>query len=245
MLLRLRFLLLFILLSTLLLPGQAAAQTAAPVTQPGRLVFRLRAEFSHLASAEQIAVPTLTAALQRLGATGLHQKFPRTLLPDPEQPEAVNLRLLYEIRLPAAVPLDRARGLLLATGAVEYAEPLYVRLPLHQPNDPGADSVSGSQYYLKNIRAYGAWDITQSDSTQLIGITDTGFRLTHEDLRRQVQRNYADPINGIDDDHDGYVDNFQGWDLADNDNDPSVDSRIPQSRHGVGVAGVAAGQAGQ
>ena len=245
---RLRFLLLLPYLIICLLSGRAAAQTAAPVAQPGRLVFRLRAEFSHLASAEQIAVPALTAALQRLGATQLHQKFPRTLLPDPEQPAAVNLRLLYEVRLPTAVPLDRARGLLLATGAVEYAEPLYVRPPLYQPNDPGADSTSTAQFYqyqfyLKNIRAYGAWDVTRGDSTQLIGITDTGFRLTHEDLRRQLQRNYADPINGLDDDHDGYVDNFLGWDLADNDNDPTFDPRIQQAQHGVGVSGVAAGQA--
>ena len=241
--LRLRFLLLFILLSALLLPGRAAAQTTAPATQPGRLVFRLRAEFSQLASAEQIAEPALTAALQRLGATRLHQKFPRTLLPDPEQPAAVNLRLLYEVRLPAAVPLDRARGLLLATGAVEYAEPLYVRRPLYQPNDPGADSVGGGQYYLKNIRAYEAWDLVRGDSAQLIGITDTGFRFTHEDLQHQVQRNYADPINGLDDDHDGYVDNFRGWDFADNDNDPTIDPQVKPSRHGVWVSGVAAGQA--
>ena len=240
--LRLRCLLL-IFLTTLLLPGGAAAQTAGPATQPGRLVFRLRPEFSHLASAEQIAVPALTAALQRLGATQLRQKFPQTLRPNPEQPEAVNLRLLYQVRLPATVPLDRARGLLLATGAVEYAEPLYVRLPLYQPNDPGADSVGGRQYYLKNIRAYGAWDVTRSDSTQVIGITDTGFLLTHEDLRHQLKRNYADPINGLDDDHDGYVDNFQGWDLADNDNDPTFNLKVAQSKHGVQVSGVATGQA--
>ena len=218
-------------------PGAVTA-----VGQPGRLVFRLRPEFSHLATTKQIAVPTLVAALQRIGTTQLIQKFPNTLLPDPEQPEAVNLRLVYEIRFPATMPLDRAQGLLLATGAVEYAEPFYFRPPLYQPNDPAADSVSGGQYYLKNVRAYGAWDISKGDTTQVIGITDTGVRFTHEDLQQQVKHNYADPINGIDDDQDGYVDNFRGWDLADNDNDPTVDRSIIVPYHGVYVSSVAAAQ---
>jgi len=130
---------------------------------------------------------------------------------------------------------------LLATEAVEYVEPLYIRLPQYAPNDPLADStltsLTASQYYLKQISAYRAWDVARGDSSIVIGITDGGTRLTHEDLRSQIKHNYADPINGRDDDGDGYVDNFTGWDLANGDNDPGYDIAIV---HGTLVAGVAA-----
>lgn len=235
------------LLLCLLLPaGQLRAQlptgpATATTVQPGRLVFRLKPELRHLATATAVAHPTLLAALRRLGATQLHQKFANTLLPDPEKPESVDISLIYEIRLPAPTDLTRARQLLLATGTVLYAEPLYYRAPLAQPNDPLADSTrTDGQYYLRNIRAYGAWGVTQGDTTVVIGIADTGTRFTHEDLG-QVKYNYSDPIDGIDNDHDGYVDNFRGWDLADNDNNPDSDPLIGQKGHGILVTGAAVG----
>ncbi len=222
---------LFFLLLLILSAGRPAGATAPP-TVPGRLVFKLR-------PGQQPAA--LAAALQTLGATGLLQKFPRTVPPGPERPGSVDLRGIYQIRFPATTTLDRARTVLLATGAVEYVEPLYIRQPQYQPTDPRADStltsLSAAQFYLKQIHAYQAWDITRGDSSIVIGITDSGVRLTHEDLRQQIKHNYADPVNGRDDDADGYVDNFTGWDLANNDNDPGYDIAIT---HGSLVAGIAA-----
>ena len=206
-----------------------------PPTVPGRLVLKLRPG----------AVPAaLAGALARLGATGCRQKFPHALPLDLEKPGAVDLRAVYQLAVPPGLALARARAVLLGTGAVEYVEPLYVRFPQNQPNDPLADStltdVAQGQYYLKQIAAYRAWDVVRGDSTLVIGITDGGVRLTHEDLRGSAKHNYADPVNGLDDDHDGYVDNFTGWDLANNDNDAGYD---PATIHGTLVAGVAAAQA--
>ncbi|UOR03772.1 S8 family peptidase [Hymenobacter aerilatus] len=237
------FLLICWLLPTLRVAAQGPnpATPSAPTVQPGRLVFRLKPELRHLATATTIAEPTLTAALQRLGATQLHQKFSNTLLPDPEKPESVDISLIYEIRLPTPTDLDRVRHLLQTTGAVLYAEPLYYYAPLSQPNDPLADSTrADGQYYLRNIRAYSAWNITKGDTTVVIGISDTGTYFDHEDLG-QVKYNYADPIDGIDNDNDGYVDNFRGWDLADNDNNPYVDAQLSPQKHGAWVTGIAAG----
>ena len=201
-----------------------------PPTIPGRLVLKLRSGQSPAA---------LAAALQTLAAGALTQKFPHALPPSGERPGSVELRDIFQFETTA--PLARARAMLLATGAVEYVEPLYIRQPQYQPNDPLADStltsLTGSQYYLKQIKAYRAWDVTRGDSSIVIGITDGGVRLTHVELAPQIKHNYADPINGIDDDHDGYVDNFTGWDLANNDNDPGYDINIV---HGTLVAGVAA-----
>ncbi|WP_460504084.1 S8 family serine peptidase, partial [Hymenobacter agri] len=164
------------------------------------------------------------------------------LPPSAERPGSVELRSIYQFS--TAADLNKARAVLLATGAVEYVEPLYIRQPQYQPNDPLADStltsLTASQYYLKQVKAYRAWDITRGDSSIVIGITDGGVRLTHLDLAPQIKHNYADPINGIDDDRDGYVDNFTGWDLANNDNDPGYDINIV---HGTLVAGVSSARA--
>ncbi|HEX8505934.1 MAG TPA: S8 family peptidase [Hymenobacter sp.] len=207
---------------------------AAPPTVPGRLVLKLRP--GHTPAA-------LQAALQSLGANTLQQKFPQALGPNAERPGSVDLRGIYQFQVPLTVSLDRARAVLAATGAVEYVEPLYIRQPLYQPSDPMADSTStsltDSQFYLKQIKAYRAWDVTRGDSSIVIGITDGGVRLTHEDLRSQVKHNYADPVNGRDDDGDGYVDNFTGWDFANNDNNAGFDVTII---HGSLVTGVAAGR---
>lgn len=200
----------------------------APPTVPGHLVLKLRPGQTPAA---------LETALRVLNTTSLQQKFPHTLAPSAERPGSVDLRGIYQFETTAK--LDKARTALLATGAVEYVEPLYIREPLYQPNDPLADStltsLTSSQYYLKQIKAYRAWDVTRGDSSIVIGITDGGVRLTHLDLAPQIKHNYADPINGRDDDGDGYVDNFTGWDLANNDNDPGYDVAIV---HGSLVAGV-------
>ncbi len=203
---------------------------AVPPTIPGRLVLKLLPNQSLLA---------LEAALRALGAGAPTQKFPHAQPPSGERPGSVDLRGIYQFS--TAVDLNKARAMLLATGAVAYVEPLYIRQPQYQPNDPFADStltsLTASQYYLKQVKAYRAWDVTRGDSSIVIGITDGGVRLTHVELAPQIKHNYADPINGIDDDHDGYIDNFTGWDLANNDNDPGYDINIV---HGTLVAGVAA-----
>ncbi|WP_303310935.1 S8 family peptidase [Hymenobacter sp. BT730] len=241
----LRFLLLVLLLGgALVVPAPSRAQ-AAPAAMPGVCVVRLKAPAAArgVASADLLQSSSLQKALQQLGATQPQQKYPRALLPRPGQAKGVDLRQIYQVRYPAGQPFEKVRQQLLQTGVFEYVEPLYQRRPLYQPNDPFADSTRAAntarQYYLKNIRAYRAWDISRGDTTIVIGISDTGTRFTHQDLKGKEKRNYADPVDGIDNDKDGYVDNFRGWDLADNDNDPTAD-KLPGFNHGTLVAGVAA-----
>lgn len=126
---------------------------------------------------------------------------------------------LYEITYNNSIPIKKTINILMATGIIEYAEPLYKIQLLSNPNDPD----TASQYYLGLIKAYDAWDISQGDSNIVVGVTDTGTDLDHPDLAAGIAYNYADPINGIDDDGDGYIDNFMGWGFGQNDNDPSVD----------------------
>jgi serine protease len=94
------------------------------------------------------------------------------------------------------------------------------------------------QFFLAKINAYAAWDLNQGDTNTVIGIVDTGTDWDHPDLAGNLKYNYADPINGTDDDGDGYTDNYRGWDLADSDNNPMVAGGGNQG-HGSHVSGCA------
>lgn len=210
---------------------------ATPPTIPGRLVLKLREPAGPVSNSLALLQPALTA----LRAGSVVQKFPKAKEISADLPGSVNLRLVYELTVPATLTLAKARNLLLATGVVDYVEPLYIREPQYQPNDPLADSASVSrQYNLQLTQMYRAWDFTKGDTSVVIGITDTGIRYSHEDLRRQVKYNYADPINGLDDDGDGFVDNFKGWDFANGNNEPLYNAF---DGHGTQVSGIVSGQA--
>jgi len=86
-----------------------------------------------------------------------------------------------------------------------------------------------------DVDAELAWDITtggltvQGDSI-VVAVIDCGFSLTHEDLN--FWKNYAEiPNNGIDDDSNGYIDDYDGWDAVDND------GTISSCSHGTHVSG--------
>lgn len=111
---------------------------------------------------------------------------------------------------------------------IEYVEPAYIYDPDYTPNDPSM----GPQFHLSKINAFQAWDITKGDSTMIIGIVDTGSDLDHPDLAANIYHNPGENgldaqghdkrTNGIDDDGNGYIDDWQGWDIRMGDNDPNI-----------------------
>ncbi|MCX7878601.1 MAG: S8 family peptidase, partial [Ignavibacteria bacterium] len=79
-------------------------------------------------------------------------------------------------------------------------------------------------------------DSTWGDTNVSVGIVDSGSDLDHPDLAANIKYNYADPINNIDDDNNGYIDDFAGWDFFYGDNDPNINGG---SDHGSHVSGCA------
>lgn len=219
------------------LPLLAEAQNV-PTTEPFKVVFKLKPAASS-ALAKGASNNALQRTLKQVGTQPAKQKFPGTA-PDARTrssvKNAVDISLIYELQFLPGQTFLQVKKQLMATGLVEYVEPLYRYEPLFVPNDPKADSAGGPQDHLKKIKAYQAWSITQGDTNVVIAILDTGVRLQHEDLKDNLKYNYGDPIDGVDNDNDGFVDNFYGWDLSDNDNDPTASS----NGHGTLVTGVAA-----
>jgi len=116
---------------------------------------------------------------------------------------------------------------------VVYAEPIYLEELLDRPNDPAAQP-GNQQRYLDIIKAIDAWGLSKSNTTIKIAIIDSGIHLDHEDLISKLYEN-DDPINGLDDDGNGYIDDQFGYDFADRDPDATADL----NQHGTHVAGIA------
>ncbi|MCX6182490.1 MAG: S8 family serine peptidase [Bacteroidetes bacterium] len=147
--------------------------------------------------------------------------------------ESSSLTMIFELEYQDAYTVEQVINQLYSFNMVEYAEPLYIPKLLHLPNDPQASN----QYNLNNINAYAAWDLEKGDTNIVVGIVDTGVEITHPDLIQNIKRNYNDPIDGLDNDGDGFIDNFSGWDLGENDNDPAPTAG---GHHGTWVSGCAA-----
>jgi len=122
-----------------------------------------------------------------------------------------------------------------ASGLILYWEHPRTQQLYFEPSDPSFSL----QWHLDKIMAPNAWDIAQGDSLFVLAIVDSGVDYLHDDLKDNLAYNHDDPINGFDDDNDGYVDNYYGWDFGSNDYDPMVDGTNFLA-HGSSICGVAA-----
>lgn len=141
---------------------------------------------------------------------------------------------------------------------VEYIEPNRILKVENISTDPN-DQFYSNQYYLPLIGMPSVWNITQGDSNIIIGVVDTGLDFLHPDLQNSFKLNYGETgtdalgrdkkTNGIDDDGNGFIDDWRGWDFTDEpftgdprrgdyltpDNDPTDDNK---NSHGTAVSGV-------
>ena len=109
-----------------------------------------------------------------------------------------------------------------------------------ESNDPFY-STSGSWgqsyddlWWLKRVRADQAWSYSTGVGST-VAVIDTGVDYNHEDMAGKIWTNSAEAngLPGVDDDHNGFVDDIRGWDYVNNDNNPMDDND-----HGTMVAGI-------
>jgi hypothetical protein len=104
---------------------------------------------------------------------------------------------------------------------IEYIEPSHTYHIDSIPND----SLVSQQWALTKISAFDAWNITEGSDTVLVGLVDTGIDYTHPDIKNKIYINPGETgldlqgrdkrTNGIDDDGNGFIDDYMGWDFVD------------------------------
>ncbi len=114
-------------------------------------------------------------------------------------------------------------------GVVEVY-PNYIVKAFLLPND----AKYPQQWAMTKISAPQAWDVFTGSSEVVVAVIDTGVDYNHEDIKANMWTNpYEIPDNGVDDDLNGFVDDYYGADFVNKDGDPMDDSG-----HGTHVAGI-------
>lgn len=126
----------------------------------------------------------------------------------------------------------------------EYAEPIPVKKFYFTPNDP----LYSRQYYIPLTNADKAWEIVDSSEKIVVGIVDTGIDYLHGDLSNSIFTNSGEMgkdnkgadkrYNNKDDDGNGFIDDWYGWDFAGADGATPDNDPMPGNRHGTHVAGI-------
>lgn len=98
------------------------------------------------------------------------------------------------------------------------------------------DSLYSLQWAPAKIKLPEAWEYTTGGTSEdgdeiVIAVIDFGFFLPHEDMSFWKNPNET-PNNGIDDDNNGYIDDYDGWNPH-RDNDSII-----YNDHGTHVAGI-------
>lgn len=214
---------------------------------PDRVILKIKNQYRNNCTNNQVNISSVNKVLQALGSANINKKYPK------HQPVSgrdkhgnafVDISLIYEVKFNAPISVQTAVNELLATGVMEYAEPNYIHRTVFTPNDA---NIASQNAHLNPIKVKEAWDVTQGDTNVVIGIVDSGVKTDHPDLQGNLQKNYADPIDGIDNDNNGKIDDYLGWDFggADYNSNPLAQDNSPtvtggNNGHGTHVGGLAA-----
>jgi subtilisin family serine protease/subtilisin-like proprotein convertase family protein len=156
-----------------------------------------------------------------------------------------NLGYYARLDLDRTLTREAARNIAETLPGVKWITPDSLKQSQRSPNDPryneqwtvsnGGQTIEGVPGTAgADIGAERAWDTTIGDRSVIIGVIDTGVDIDHPDLRNNIWVNGTELAgDGIDNDGNGYVDDVNGFDFADNDNDPR-----DTEGHGTAVAGV-------
>ena len=197
-------------------------------------------------------IPAVTAAVL-LGLPAIAQADAGDIIVQREPGASARaVRQDAEVRLVDALPIDRTELVEPRDGDVAEAlkelraDDDVVSADLDLPVRVAApnDTYWGSLWGLDNaadtdIDAPEAWERSVGAGVT-VAVVDTGVDFTHEDLSTQLAGNAGEQgggreTNGIDDDHNGLVDDYRGWDFVTGDNTPA-----DANGHGTHVAGTIA-----
>ena len=161
---------------------------------------------------------------------------------------ALPLRGVQLVRAEPGQSVPAAEAELERSADVVYAEPNFIRQVQAVPNDPFFSNLYGLQNTGQtvagvsgtpdaDIDAPEAWDLTTGSPQVVVGVVDSGVDVVHPDLSSSIWANPGESgdgreSNGIDDDANGLVDDWRGWDWVADDN-----LAADENDHGTHVSG--------
>jgi subtilisin family serine protease len=140
-------------------------------------------------------------------------------------------------------------GLVNAAAAVAKAR--------NSPTFPDVPDLGGDEWGRDLIKAPEVWTQGLTGDGIVVAVIDSGIDYNHPDLTGNIWSNSGEngvdaqgrnkANNSLDDDNNGFVDDFRGWDFVNNDNDPMDDNNhgthisglVAAKRDGIGITGVA------
>ncbi|MBI2565797.1 MAG: FG-GAP repeat protein [Candidatus Schekmanbacteria bacterium] len=161
------------------------------------------------------------------------------------------------LALPDGQPVEVAVKTFRDFREVLHAEPNYLRqLASTTPDDPNMGLLWGLHNYGQEVSgtsgtadadvdAPEAWDISTGSTDVVVAVVDTGVAYDHPDFTGNLWTNPGESgggkeTNGQDDDGNGLVDDWRGWDFVGiNSGDPASQDNDPRdvNGHGSHVAG--------
>ncbi|NEP38539.1 MAG: S8 family serine peptidase [Okeania sp. SIO2G4] len=115
-------------------------------------------------------------------------------------------------------------------------------------NAPIPEGFDFNNWNVETINAPEVWNQGYTGQGIIVAVIDSGVDYNHFDLASNIWTNINEiPNNGFDDDGNGYVDDFRGWDIINNDNDPMdffghgthIAGTIAAQQNGLGITGIA------
>jgi len=225
---------LYLIVSILLHAFFVCGQTVSPDYQDGQLWVKYKSA--------PISRVTLTGSKKEISLTGISDNkslkevfgIESTIAPFADIKKDSPLKKTYLLTFKNGEKIDDLIKRLTQDESIEYVEKVPLLRSTSVPNDPSY----ATQWHLAKIGASNAWNYFSTGSNMVIAIVDDAVDRTHPDLAPNIWVNPNEIAgNGIDDDQNGFVDDVNGWDFADNDNNPNP----PTSSfdHGTHVAGIA------
>ncbi len=109
---------------------------------------------------------------------------------------------------------------------------LLIAPPTHELSMP--PMIQTKTWAQTEIRSKEAWQITKGSKKIIVAIIDTGADINHPDLKENIWQNLSEiPNNGMDDDGNGFVDDFHGWNFVSHNSDLT-----DNHGHGTHISGI-------